>query len=143
MNLEKKIKEMYNDLFCIEDILKADRFPMNEWYNELINKNYHQLDLVDVTRMLIQKIYLELAVKKSISLISENPFCGQRYEGELLELLSRLDKSYLNIYKDTIIQILSNALDENKTYDWLREEERIEFEDIVNLFKQKLQAKCE
>lgn len=143
MNLDKKIKEIYNDLFCIADIPETDRFPMNEWYNQLINKNYHQLDLFDVTRMVIQKIYLELAIKKSISFINENPFCGQRYEGELLELLSRLDKSYLNSYKDTIIQILSKALAENKTYDWLSEDERIEFGNTVNLFKQKLQAKCE
>ncbi len=48
--------------------------------------------------MLIQKMFLELAVLKAITFIKENPFCGQRYESELLELLYKSDRCYLKKY---------------------------------------------
>ncbi len=84
---DRKIKEIYNIEFDLNHVPKKDRCPMHDWYNNLINKTYRQIDLFDVTRMIIQKTFLELAVCKSISFIRDNPFCGQRYEGELLELL--------------------------------------------------------
>lgn len=136
-----KIKEIYNLSFNIVDVPKEDRCPMHDWYNALINKTYSQLDLFDVTRMLIQKMFLELAVSRSIIFIKDNPFCGQRYEGELMEILSKLDVDYLNVYKDNIQEILSKALIENETYEWLCEEEREEFSKLINAFQKRLIAK--
>ena len=135
--MENKIKDIYNISFDIADIPKEDRCPMHDWYEALLNKTYNQLDLFDVTRMLIQKIFLELAISKSIKLIEENPFCGQRYEGELIELLSRLDLIYFDNYNDNIQKILSKALIENKTYEWLCEEEREEYSELLNSFQMK------
>ena len=110
---------------------------MHDWYEDLLNKTYDKLDLFDVTRMLIQKVFLELAISKSIKFIEENPFCGQRYEGELIELLSRLDLFYFDNYKDNIQRILSKALIENKTYEWMCEEEREEYSKLLNSFQMK------
>ena len=124
----KKIKDMYNDDFCMSKIINDNRVPMNEWYEELINKTYNQLNLADVTRMIIQKIYLQLAVEKAINYIEENIFCGHRYEGELLELLSQLDKSYINMHIGIIMELLTKALNDNKTYDWISKDERNDFE---------------
>ena len=87
--------------------------------NNLIDKTFNQLDLFDVTRMLIQKMFLELAVLKVISFIKENPFCGQRYEGELLEILCKLDRCRLKKYVVELEEILRDALIKNKEYDWL------------------------
>lgn len=140
MDVDRKIKDIYNISFDLADISKEDRCPMHEWYDNLINKTMDQLDLFDVTRMIIQKIILGLAVSKAISFVKENPFCGQRYEGELLELLCKLDKCYLKEHKAEIEEVLKKALNENKVYDWLCEEERKEFSDLVRDFLEKLQA---
>lgn len=136
----KKIKDIYNISFKISDVSKEDRCPMQDWYSNLINKNFHQLDLFDVTRMLIQKMFLELAVLKAISFIRENPFCGQRYESELLELLSKLDRCYLKKYTFELEEILRDAKLKNKEYDWLCKDERKEFSDMISNFFKKLQA---
>lgn len=134
-----KIKDIYNISFDITDISTEDRCPMHDWYNDLINKTYNQLDLFDVTRMLIQKIFLKMALTKSIDFLEENPFIGQRYEGELMELLYKQKMSHLKPYEKSIQSILSNALVKNKTYDWLCEEEREEFSNLIDLFQIKLQ----
>ena len=133
-----KIKDIYNITFDITDISTEDRCQMHDWYNSLINKTYNQLDLFDVTRMLIQKIFLEMALKKSIAFLEENPFIGQRYEGELMELLYKQKISHLEPYEKNIQNILSNALVRNKTYDWLCEEEREEFSNLIDSFQIKL-----
>lgn len=120
------------------DVADKDKCSMNDWYNDLINKTYNQLDLFDVTRMIIQKIFLEVAIPKAISFLENNPFCGQRYEGELMELLSKLDLNCFDKYTDDIQQILSKALIENKTYAWLCEEERNEFSEVIKFFQMRL-----
>lgn len=135
--MENKIKDIYNISFNTADIPREDRCPMHDWYEALLNKTYDQLDLFDVTRMLIQKVFLELAISKSIKFIEENPFCGQRYEGELIELLSKLDLIYFDNYKDSIQRILSKALIKNKTYEWMCEEEREEYSELLNSFQMK------
>lgn len=131
MDVEKKIKDIYNISFNLADISKEDRCPMHDWYNNLIDKTFNQLDMFDVTRMLIQKMFLELAVLKAITFIKENPFCGQRYESELLELLYKSDRCYLKKYTIELEEILRAALIKNKEYDWLCEDERKEFSDLI------------
>lgn len=137
----KKIKDIYNISFNLLDIPSEDRCPMNDWYNTILDKTYDQLDLFDVTRMIIQKVFLKLAVSKSINFIEDNPFCGQRYEGELMELLSKLDLAYFDHYKKRLLDVLSKALNENKTYDWLCEKERDEFFKLINSFRVRLLSK--
>lgn len=138
MEMNKAIKDIYGISFNLDEVLQKDRCPMHKWYNNLINKTYNQLDLFDITRMIIQKTFLEVAVTKAISFIKENPFCGQRYEGELLELLYKLDICYLEKNKETLKKILVDALKRNEVYDWLCEEERVEFSNLIKCFFQKL-----
>ncbi|MCM1097619.1 MAG: contact-dependent growth inhibition system immunity protein [Ruminococcus flavefaciens] len=138
METGKVIKDIYDISFDPDDVSQEDRCPMREWHNKLINKTYFQLDIFDVTRMIIQKMYLELAVAKAVSFVKETPFCGLRYEGELLELLYKVDVCYLEKYKEILKEILDNALRQNEVYEWLCEEERVEFSDLVKCFAQKL-----
>lgn len=138
MDNTRKIKDIYGILFNLEEISEENKCQMNEWYNDLINKTYKQIDLFDITRMIIQKMFLEIAISKAIIFIQENPFCGQRYEGELLELLYKMDMSYLEKYRSLLKEILLKALLQNRTYDWLCEEERKEFEEVINNFLYKI-----
>ena len=138
MNTNKKIKELYNISFDLTDVPENEKYPMHDWYNDLINKTYNQINILDVTRMLIQKVFMELAVSKAIYFIEENSFCGQRYEGELLELLNKLDVNYLREYKLVLNEILLKALDKNRIYEWLCEDERIEFSELLKAFAKKV-----
>ena len=140
MDTNKKIKELYNISFDLTDVPENERYPIHDWYSNLINKTYYQINIFDVTRMIIQKVFMELAVSKAIHFIEKNPFCGQRYEGELLELLNKLDVNYLKEYKLVLNEILSKALDKNKVYEWLCEDERIEFSELVKAFLKKIET---
>lgn len=133
-----KIKDIYNITFELSDIPEENKCGMNEWYYKVINKSYEQLDLFDITRMIIQKIFLELAINKAKIFIEDNPFCGERYEGELLELLFKIDYMYLKEHGDFFSKILKKAFEENKTYEWLCEEEREEFNSLINQFMDKI-----
>lgn len=130
----KKIKEVYNISSGITNIPEDNVYSIEKWYSELLNKTYEQLNIFDVTRMLIQKIFLELAVPKAIALIERDPFCGQRYEGELLEVLSWLDIVYIEDYKDVLVKILMEASEKNKHYEWFFEDEREEFNQTIKEF---------
>lgn len=132
--MEKIIKEMYHISSDITNTSDDEKYPIEKWYSDLLNKTYDQLNIFDVTRMLIQKIFLELAVPRAIAFIERDPFCGQRYEGELLEVLSWLDIVFIKDYKDVLIKILMEASEKNKHYDWFFEDEREEFDQTIKEF---------
>ena len=75
---------------------------------------------------------------RTIEFIERNPFCGQRYEGELLEVLSWQDIEYIKDYKDALVKILTEAAEKNKHHDWFFEDEREEFDQIIKEFLQKI-----
>lgn len=70
--------------------------------------------------------------------LEKNPFSRELYEGELLEKLSTVNKNEIIKYKNEIITILLDSLEKNKKYEWLEEEEREEFKDIIDDFYMKL-----
>jgi len=137
--VENKIRDMYNITFSVADIPSGDRSILHEWYSSVIEKTYDQLNVADVTRMLIQKMFLELAVPKAIELMEENPFCGQRYDGELLELLFNLDANYLEAYKYEVKKVLSETLDRIDSHEWWYQGEQDEFLELIKSFQRKLQ----
>ena len=138
MDTDKPIKDIFHIRFNLKDIPANDRCQMDEWYNHLIQKNPSQLDLFDVTRMIIQNIFLDLAIAKAIEFLKSNPFCGQRYSGELLELLYRLDNRYMEDYKGALLDIFDKAKAGLNKFDWLYDEEKDEFNSLVNAFSSKI-----
>lgn len=129
---ERKIKDIYN---C--NYIKTDKeiYPLQKWYNQLIDKKYYEIDLKDVLKMIRQNEFIDLAVLKAICYLKENPFIGELYEGELIECLLKVDRSKIKPYIAELNNILSVALELNKNYEWLIEEERLEFEETINLIK--------
>ena len=133
----KPIKDIFGDDFIFENIPEKDRLnsSMPEWYNNLINKTYDDLTLFDVSRMLMQNKYLNLAVEKAKEFLAENPLCGEYYDGHLLELMSRIDVSYLD--KEFYEELISKALIESETFDWNSAEEKTEFQRILKKYQEK------
>ncbi|MCR5824224.1 MAG: hypothetical protein K6G60_07330, partial [Lachnospiraceae bacterium] len=76
------IKEMYK---CKKIVGEDSLLPLPNWYNHVIEKDIDELDLSDVLKMLRQRLFLKVAVKKTIDFLLVNPFIGELYEGELME----------------------------------------------------------
>ena len=88
LNKEKKLKELYDCQYIISD---EDLYPLQKWYNKLIDKSINEINIADVLRMLRQKVFIKLAMSKAIELLRENIFVGELYDGELLKKLSEFD----------------------------------------------------
>lgn len=72
----------------------------------------------------------------------ENSFIGDMYEGELLEKLSEVEIRYLIDYIEEIKDILSFALIKNQDYEWIDDDERKEFEDIIIKLSNRIPMIC-
>lgn len=129
MEEEKKIKEIYGCNYIETD---EELYPLQNWYNQLLDKRVSEIDVPDVLRMIRQHEFIDIAVIKAIDYLKENPFVGDMYEGEMLYKLSKIDSNHLKSYSDEIKVILSNALIESKRHEWLCEEEKEEFREIIN-----------
>ncbi len=70
---KRKIKEIYN---CVNIISDEELYPLQKWYNQLINKSINEITIVDVLKMFRQKIFSELAMLKAIEFLEENVFIG-------------------------------------------------------------------
>lgn len=91
--------------------------------------------------MLRQKEFIDMSVLKAIDYLKENPFAGDMYAGELLEKLSETDTDSLTAYIGDIKIILSLAKEKNSEYEWLSDEERTEFAELINAFSKSLENK--
>jgi L-fucose isomerase-like protein len=102
---------------------------LDKWFIEILQKKVSELNLLDVSRMLRQEIYPDIAVPLTWKILKENPFEGEMYDGQLLELLVRYlmnnqeqkdEISYIN-FKDTLY-------DKINKYEW-------ETQDDINSYK--------
>lgn len=125
----KKISDIYSCEY-IED--NRGLYPLQIWYNQLIDKTILEITLADVLRMMRQDIFVEIAIVKAIDFLKEDPFAGECYDGELLKQISEIDEVFLKEYIDVLEKILLHALSENEMYEWMIEGEREEFKSIIN-----------
>lgn len=135
MEVDKKIKDIYEYDYIVAE---GELYPLQKWYNQLLDKRIDEIDVSDVLRMIRQNEFIDIAIIKAIDYLKDNPFAGDMYEGELLEKLSEIDTSCLIAYFDEVKSILSRALDESKRHEWLCEEEKEEYEAVINSFSRKI-----
>ena len=132
---DKKIKNIYG---CSNIEAEGELYPLQKWYNQVIEKTISEITIADVLRMMRQNEFVELAISRAIDYLKDNPFAGELYEGELLEKVSMFDINQIRDYSDEIRNILEIALKENEVYEWLNEDERMAFKKIVNSFSEKI-----
>lgn len=135
LNKEKKLKELYDCQYIISD---EDLYPLQKWYNKLIDKSINEINIADVLRMLRQKVFIKLAMSKAIELLRENIFVGELYDGELLKKLSEFDAMFLASYASDLKSILKDSVEKCKLHTWGYDEEEEEFKEVVNLILTKL-----
>lgn len=137
MQDDRKIKDIYTCNYIEAD---GEMYPLQKWYNRLLDKRISELEVSDILRMIRQNEFMDIAISKAVSFLKENPFVGDMYEGELLEKLSNVNTDSLTDYIDEIKSILSNALIKNQDYEWLDDEERKEFAEIITKFSDKVRS---
>ena len=135
MEEERKIKDI---LGCSYIESGTELYPLQKWYNQLINKKVSEIEVSDVLRMIRQNEFIDIAIPKAVRFLKENPFAGEMYEGELLEKMSKLERSAFKQYTQEIREVLRVALINNKTYEWMDEEERKDFEEVIGDFLNKV-----
>ena len=135
MEDEKKIKDIWK---CGYIESETELYPLQKWYNQLIDKQVSEIEVPDVLRMIRQNEFMDIAIPKAVEFLKTNLFAGEMYEGELMEKMSIMEINVLKQYLQDMRGILDDALIVNETYDWMDEEERIDFENILNNFSNKI-----
>lgn len=132
---KRKIKELYDCEYIVSD---EELYPLQKWFNKLIDKTIDEITIADVLRMIRQKMFYNLAMTKAVEILQDNVFAGETYDGELLEKISEMDISVLTVYSNKLKFILKDALDKSEMHEWLYEGEKEEFEVIVESVLKKI-----
>lgn len=135
MDDTRRIKEIYD---CVAIISGKELYPLQKWYNQLIEKTPCEITVADVLRMIRQKQFINLAMLKAINFLKDNVFSGELYDGEVLEHISEMDSSFLKFYADDLHNIIKNALDRSAVYEWSYDGEEDEFKNVVSIIEKKL-----
>ncbi len=132
---KQKLKEIYEYDYIPND---SEIYPLQEWFNTILEKTEDELTIADVCRMLRQRMCSKCAMKRAIDLLREDPFAGEIYEGQLMSTLYGSKEKYLCLFYADILPILENAEILSLSHKWANEEEKSEYLKIAEAFKQKI-----
>ena len=131
----RKIKDIYD---CVAIISDEELYPLQKWYNQLIDKTLSEITVADVLRMIRQKQFINLAMSKAIKFLQDDVFIGESYDGEMLEKISEMDSSFLMSYTEDLKSITKNALEKSVIHEWSYDGEKDEFKETVIAIAKKL-----
>ena len=133
--MSRKLREIYKyDL--IED--EGMEFMADEWFNTIMDKTKDQLSLADVSRMLRQKICSRIAIKRAIEMLSDDPFIGEMFEGQLMFNLYKGKEKYLRLFYPQMSGVLEKAEILAKCHHFNSEDEKQEYLTVITKFAQKI-----
>ena len=132
---KQKLKEIYEYDYIPND---SEIYPLQEWFNTILEKTEDELTIADVCRMLRQRMCSKCAMKRAVDLLREDPFAGEIYEGQLMSTLYGSKEKYLCLFYADILPILENAEILSLSHKWANEEEKPEYLKIAEAFKQKI-----
>lgn len=116
---------------------KNDEYSLEQWYVELYNKQIEGISTLDVIRMLEQNILEDLAIKKAVELLQEDPLAGNKFDGQLMETLLSTDMNKLSDSVEDIKKMVSDVSLKLNELDWLNVEDKEEFADLLKEFLNK------
>lgn len=117
-----------NEIYRCKVNKSINMSSLERWYNEVIQKDITKIGISDVLRMFRQNLFIEVAVKRAIEMLKQNPMLGEMYDGELLEkICSEKIMKYLNEYKLDIADIIEKAEKRLIEYNWLIDKEKLEY----------------
>ena len=136
--MSKKLREIYE-----YDLIEDDGidYTVDEWFNTIMEKTKDQLNVSDVSRMLRQSS--KVAIKRAIEMLSDDPFIGEMFEGQLMYNLFMGKEKYLKLYYHQVEPVLENAALLAKSHCWECEQAKEEYMDIVAKFAKKIKEETE
>ena len=130
--MAEKIKEIYH----VSDDFPATTEKYDIWLKELLNKTEDEIDENDVYTMFSQHELEELAIKKAIEFILDDPLVGEMWDGQFLEQLAKEPIEKLEIYGKELKELPSH-IDQNIDDSlWDFDFERDEFMEKYEEFKE-------
>ena len=129
----KTIEEIY-DVHELPDV----QYSLVGWHNEVIKKTPDELSLADISRMIRQKVFLDTAISKAVTILKEDPFSGDMFTGQLLENLLELDSKYYLDYKADLKLVIKEAERSANDYPWGYPKEKDEYLELIKTLKKSL-----
>lgn len=130
----KTLREIYEYDLVPDDGLN---FPVEEWFNAVMEKTEDKLTVSDVSRMLRQKIFSVIAINRAIEMLKEDLFAGEMYEGQLMANLCNAKEKYLCKRYDDIRPILKDAELKALGHQWSSEKDKQDYLRTVEDFLKK------
>ena len=133
--MSKTLKEIYE-----YDLIEDDGidYTVDEWFNTIMAKTKDQLSVADVSRMLRQKICSRIAIKRAIEMLSEDPFIGEMFEGQLMFNLYKGKEKYLRMFYTQMGPMLEKAGLMAKCHEFGSKEEKDEYMSVISKFAKKI-----
>jgi len=109
------------------------------WYNQLIDKTYNDLSVSDVCKMIRQDILKDIAIQKAVDLFICDPYCGEYYDGGLLDVLVSLDMKLINIVTlEKLKTVLKTVYRTYAGFEWPDEDTKIQYMKNVEIMLKSL-----
>ena len=124
-----KIKELYD---CEYEASEEELYPLQKWYNQLLDKTIEEISPGDVAKMLRQRVGPDLAMTKAIEELRRNPFAGELYEGEILAAIAGMEAAITASHKTELQTVLKDAKERTAAHEWTYDGEEGEFQEIVD-----------
>ena len=116
--------------------LKRDS-PLDKWFYEMIQKNVNMLTITDISHMLRQEIYLDIAIPLVWEQLFDNPLCGEMYDGQMVELLTRVFINNPGLKEVDLYTVFEKkAWMIYDVYDWDSDYKKEEYRNILLNFSQ-------
>lgn len=127
----KKIKQIYN----ISDNWGLSESRYDVWFKKLLNKTEDEVSYKDVYTMFSQNELEELAIKKAIEFIIEDPLAGEMWDGHFLEQLTNVSINKLKHFSKELKELSSSIEKQVDSSLWDFEYEKENYMEILNQFK--------
>lgn len=127
--------EKIKDIYHIRDDFPSTTEKYDIWLKKLLNKTEDEVDENDVYTMFSQHELVDLAIKKSIEFILNDPLAGEMWDGQFLELLAKEDIEQLQKYKTELRELSPSINHKIDDLSWDFDFEREEFLEKYEEFK--------
>ena len=111
-------------------------YPLELWFYEMVQKKETELTIRDISHMLCQEVYLDIAIPIAWKRIIDDPFSGEFYDGHMIKLLTRVfaDNPELK-QKENYITFNKKVKKICEIYEWESDYEKQEYEKILIEFR--------
>ncbi|CAM2895802.1 contact-dependent growth inhibition system immunity protein [Hathewaya histolytica] len=125
-------EKIISDIYGISIEVAKNICPTEEWYINLLKKKPEDINMCEITKMLIHNTFLETAIEMAIKILEDDYMAGEFYDGHLLKLLSNVELGKYNSQVDNLRTTMNKIKKIVKEDDWDTEEDYNEYVNNLN-----------